>query len=145
MSSNKKIVICDIDGTIANNKHRQHYLEGKKDWEGFFNSADQDKPIKNIIQEVISLQKENFEVVFVSGRPELYRDLTLKWLAKYFYFEINLIMRKNNDKRDKVSVKKEIYNDEFKEKEIHLVFENDPKLVEMWLSMDLEVRFVDLE
>ena len=26
----KKIVICDIDGTIANNDHRQHFLEGKK-------------------------------------------------------------------------------------------------------------------
>ena len=31
-----KIVLCDIDGTIANNDHRQHYLEGKKDWDGFF-------------------------------------------------------------------------------------------------------------
>ena len=33
--SEKKIVICDIDGTIANNDHRQHFLEGKKDWDGF--------------------------------------------------------------------------------------------------------------
>ncbi len=141
----KKIVICDIDGTIANNDHRQHFLEGKKDWVGFFSSADQDKPIKNIIQEIISLHNKNFEIVFVSGRPELYRGLTIKWLAKFFHFEINLIMRKNNDKRDKILVKKEIYNDKFKEKEIYLVFENDPKLVEMWLSKGLEVRFVDLE
>ena len=36
----KKIVICDIDGTIANNDHRQHYLEGKKDWEGFFSELE---------------------------------------------------------------------------------------------------------
>tara|TARA_Y200000002_G_C22620649_1_gene638014 strand:+ start:1254 stop:1370 length:117 start_codon:yes stop_codon:yes gene_type:complete len=34
----KKIVICDIDGTIANNDHRQYFLEGKKDWDGFFSS-----------------------------------------------------------------------------------------------------------
>mgnify|MGYP004095851775 CR=1 FL=1 len=36
--SEKKIVICDIDGTTANNDHRQHFLEGKKDWDGFFSS-----------------------------------------------------------------------------------------------------------
>jgi 2-hydroxy-3-keto-5-methylthiopentenyl-1-phosphate phosphatase len=43
--SEKKIVICDIDGTIANNDHRQHFLEGKKDWDGFFSSLSEDKPI----------------------------------------------------------------------------------------------------
>ena len=32
----KRIVICDIDGTIADNSHRQHYLLGKKDWKKFF-------------------------------------------------------------------------------------------------------------
>ncbi len=30
MTSNKKIVICDIDGTVANNDHRQHLLKGFK-------------------------------------------------------------------------------------------------------------------
>ena len=29
------IILCDIDGTVANNDHRQHFLEGKKDWDGF--------------------------------------------------------------------------------------------------------------
>ena len=27
-----KIVLCDIDGTVANNDHRQHLLRNYKDW-----------------------------------------------------------------------------------------------------------------
>ena len=46
----KKIVICDIDGTIANNDHRQHYLEGKKDWDGFFSEIINDSPIMPVIK-----------------------------------------------------------------------------------------------
>ena len=43
-----KIVLCDIDGTIANNDHRQHYLEDKKDWDGFFAELINDAPIYKI-------------------------------------------------------------------------------------------------
>ena len=40
-----KIVLCDIDGTVANNDHRQHYLEGKKDWDGFFSELINDTDV----------------------------------------------------------------------------------------------------
>ena len=145
--SEKKIVICDIDGTIADNNHRQHFLEGKKDWEAFFSSADQDKPIKNIIQEIISLHKKDHEIIFVSGRPDLYRTLTKKWLEKFFNFKINLYMRKNGDKRNKVLVKQDIFNNELKKKNtrIEIVFENDKDLAEMWAKMGLKVFFVELD
>ncbi len=145
--SEKKIVICDIDGTIANNDHRQHFLEGKKDWEGFFNCADKDRPIKKIIQEVISFHKKDHEIIFVSGRPELYRTLTKKWLEKFFNFKINLYMRRAGDKRNKVLVKQDIFYNELKIKNtrIEIVFENDKDLAEMWTNLGLKVFFVDLD
>ena len=34
MKKERDTVICDIDGTIADNSHR-HYLEGKRDWKSF--------------------------------------------------------------------------------------------------------------
>jgi len=40
-----KTVIFDIDGTLSDNSHRQHFLEQKhKDWEGFFKECEKDKP-----------------------------------------------------------------------------------------------------
>ena len=50
----KNIILCDIDGTVANNDHRQHFLEGKKDWDGFFSELVNDQPIQIIIDKVIN-------------------------------------------------------------------------------------------
>tara|TARA_B100000795_G_C22636774_1_gene374842 strand:- start:55 stop:219 length:165 start_codon:yes stop_codon:yes gene_type:complete len=49
----KNIILCDIDGTVANNDHRQHFLDGKKDWDGFFDALNKDKPIHSIINKII--------------------------------------------------------------------------------------------
>ena len=37
-----KIVLCDIDGTVANNDHRQHLLRNYKDWDKFFSKLSED-------------------------------------------------------------------------------------------------------
>ena len=79
----KRIVICDIDGTIADNSHRQHYLLGKKDWKNFFLAIDKDKPILKILKKIECLYQDGFQIIFVTGRPEEYRELTQKWLKKY--------------------------------------------------------------
>ena len=42
------IILCDIDGTVADNSHRQHFLEGKKDWDGFFDALDLDLSLIHI-------------------------------------------------------------------------------------------------
>ena len=108
--SEKKIVICDIDGTIANNDHRQHFLEGKKDWDGFFSELYKDKPIFEIIDKVNS-----------------------------FSFNLKLIMRGDRDKRNKEQVKKELFFSNFKHEEVLCCFENDEGLIKMWKKINLKV------
>ena len=67
------IILCDIDGTVANNDHRQHFLEGKKDWDGFFSELVNDLPIQIIIDKVIQEQANGKEIVLKPeiGRPGL--------------------------------------------------------------------------
>ena len=84
----KNIILCDIDGTVANNDHRQHFLEGKKDWDGFFDALDKDEPIYPIINKVIEENNSGREIIFITGRPERYRSTTHAWLKKYFSFII---------------------------------------------------------
>ena len=60
----KNIILCDIDGTVANNDHRQHFLEGKKDWDGFFDKLDEDEPIRPIINKVIENNKSGKKIIF---------------------------------------------------------------------------------
>ena len=45
----RKAIIFDIDGTLANNEHRQHFLiEETKNWEEFFRNMSKDSPIEPI-------------------------------------------------------------------------------------------------
>lgn len=137
--SEKKIVICDIDGTIANNDHRQHFLEGKKDWEGFFSELHKDKPIFEIINKVNSLENEVHKIYFLTGRPEKYRIQTKDWLKKYFAFDLELLMRNNNDRRNKIEIKKELFQTNLSSLEIKVIFENDPDLILLWKKLGLNV------
>jgi len=128
----KKIILCDIDGTIANNDHRQHFLEGKKDWDGFFSELINDEPIFPIINKVIEEYKAGKDIIFLTGRPERYRYSTTTWLKEYFSFDIKLLMRKDGDLHNKVIVKKQIFETNFNASEIDYILDNDPDLLAMW-------------
>lgn len=135
----KNIVLCDVDGTVANNDHRQHFLEGKKDWDGFFSELLNDMPIIPIIDLVNKEHANVKEIVFLTGRPERYRYSTTLWLKEHFDFEFRLLMRKNNDQRNKLEIKKEIFENNFHPYEIFCVFENDKELIKLWKTLDLNV------
>ena len=135
----KKIVICDIDGTVANNDHRQHLLKGFKDWGNFFKNMHLDKPI----YEVINLIKKEYEdgksISFVTGRPERYRKETKKWLQNYFNFSFSLIMRNDKDIRNKIEIKRELFEENFVPSQIECCFENDLALIDLWEELGLRV------
>ena len=133
-----KIVLCDIDGTIANNDHRQHYLEGKKDWEGFFSEIINDSPIIPVIQKINEEFKKGNNIIFVTGRPERYRYSTNLWLKENFFFDYELLMRKNGDQRNKEIVKNEIFQKYLKDKDIILCIDNDKSLLKQWNELGLK-------
>lgn len=138
------IILCDIDGTVANNDHRQHFLEGKKDWDGFFSELVNDLPIQIIIDKVIQEQANGKEIVFLTGRPERYRYSTTLWLKEHFDFEFKLLMRNDGDQRNKLEIKKEIFKKNFKSDEVYCVFENDYELIKMWKELSLLTIEVNL-
>ena len=127
-----KIVLCDIDGTVANNDHRQHLLKSYKDWDKFFSQLSEDSPIFPIIEMINARFKDGMEIYFVTGRPERYRTETMSWLKKYFKYNFLLIMRKDNDLRNKLTIKKEMLSSIEKKDKVIEVYENDLDLIEMW-------------
>ena len=132
------IILCDIDGTIANNDHRQHFLEGKKDWEGFFSELVNDLPIQIIIDKVIQEQVNGKEIVFLTGRPERYRYSTTLWLKEHFDFEFKLLMRNDGDQRNKLEIKRIIFSENFEANEIAFCFENDIDLITQWKNLGIK-------
>ena len=141
--SDRELVICDIDGTVANNDHRQALLKGFKDWDAFFDEMHLDEPIWPIINLVNELHDDNKKIVFITGRPERYREKTTIWLKAYFNFEISLYMREDNDKENKLISKLKIYEQNFSKYDVHLVIDNDESLLEMWENLGLTTHQVD--
>ena len=133
------IILCDIDGTEADNSHRQHFLEGKKDWDGFFDALDLDEPIYEIINKMNDEHNQGREIIFLTGRPERYRDPTENWLKQYFNFPLRVVMRPNDNKKNKLLTKKEMFEQNFNIDEIFYVIDNDEDLLNMWTDMQLKV------
>lgn len=141
----KNIILCDIDGTVANNDHRQHFLEGKKDWDGFFSELSNDIPIYSIIEKIKKHQFQGKDIIFLTGRPERYREETESWLKKYFNFKFRLLMRKDNDLRNKVIAKEEILRENsIQSGSIHLIYENDEELINYWKTKEVSVYEVKI-
>lgn len=141
------IVICDIDGTIANIKHRLHFLEDKenKDWKGFFNGVLQDKFRHDVWERVSALANEGYSIFLVSARPEQCRQDTHIWLAENDIVEgrdyVTLFMRGVSDRRDDTEVKQDIL-ELFQEQKIIKVFDDRPKVIRMWREHGLDVEDV---
>jgi predicted secreted acid phosphatase len=109
----KRLVIFDLDGTLANNDHRQKFLITQpKDWDSFFSHQAFDVVNKALADVCCALfESENFTVFIVSARPDRYRTETEDWLARNGIRFERLIMRKNGDRRADAVVKREILQD----------------------------------
>lgn len=70
----------DIDGTLADHRHRLHYVAGvTKDWDAFERAASDDMPIANMVALAKSIGADH-GIVYVTGRRERQRGQTEKWL-----------------------------------------------------------------
>lgn len=110
-------VIFDIDGTLADITHRVRYVQQvHKDWDAFYEAMGDDKPIEPICHlcafYASACSFQPVRIVFVTGRPEKYRDMTIKWLRETIPAmkdenNFELIMRKDGDHRQDYVIKRE--------------------------------------
>lgn len=142
----ESVIVCDIDGTICDTTHRQHYVsKTPKDWRGFFSEMYQDT-LRVFVHKKIeeAFQETNAKyLVFVSARPEDYRTITENWLSVYYPDSYKmLIMRESNDKRPDTEVKAEIYDKYLKNLNIVKIFDDRPSVIRMWQEKGLPVEDV---
>jgi uncharacterized HAD superfamily protein len=139
MSQSSKDIIVDIDGTLADCSHRLHLIRrGRKKWKKFFDSASLDKPRLDVLEQVRQLAQRH-RIHLVTGRPERYREQTLKWLDHYRVPFASLHMRENGDRRPDDLVKQEILDTHFNKDEIELVIDDRPSVLRMWQRNGLKV------
>lgn len=134
-----RVILCDIDGTIANVLHRVHYVKGKeKNWEEFNSRAGGDsvkEDIANILRE-FCVDKET-EIHIVTAREEKWRQDTEEWLKINDIPFNKLYMRGLGDSRSDSDVKRDIYTNNFIDKKVWFVLEDRDKVVKMWRELGL--------
>ncbi len=95
----RPLAVFDIDGVLADVRHRLRHLQRRpKDWEAFFAAAPDDPPLGP----GVALARESAkdcEVVYVTGRPERCRADTLAWFAQHGLPQGTLSMRSSRDRR----------------------------------------------
>lgn len=133
-----KVIICDIDGTLAILGERNHY--DPTTGEDTLNF-----PVANILQVYAHQKVSPVELILLTGREEKYRKVTEDWLKKHDITHYKkLLMRKNGDFRKDFVIKKEIYLKHIKnEFDVLFVLEDRDQVVKMWREEGLTCLQVD--
>jgi len=164
----KKIIICDIDGTIANLQHRLHFIrnaDGTKkkykdaDWDSFHTACADDEPYTDNIEILQSLVlgmgdgcnvcgAVEREFYFFSGRNESVRTETIEWLQRHVPItedrDWELYMRSEGDRRPDTQVKYQMmYELKIAPEDVLCILDDRQLVVDMWRENGFRCLQVD--
>jgi hypothetical protein len=121
--------VIDIDGVVADVRHRLGFLDGRpKDWDGFFAAAEHDLPLEVGLARVTELA-DGHDVVWLTGRPERLRKVTTAWLSRYGLPSGPMHMRGNRDRRPARTFKLGLVRKLAAEHVVGVVLDDDPAVV----------------
>lgn len=128
------VLVCDIDGTVADLTHRRVYITTKpKNWPAFERSMHLDAPIWPIIRAVAILFDQGWTIVMASGRGAQNKAVTEKWLADNGVSYHALYMRAEKDYRQDYIVKGELLEQMRQDGyDPTVVFDDRNQVVDMW-------------
>ena len=93
-------VVFDLDGTLALNEHRQHFVQrpvGEKDWKRFFAACDGDTLFWQVARMLQVLDATGNHVEIWSGRSSEVIDKTKAWLATHGLAHVPFRCREEGD------------------------------------------------
>ncbi|MFI5860158.1 hypothetical protein [Streptomyces sp. NPDC051546] len=121
----RPLAVFDIDNTLADTAHRQHFLERRpRDWSGFFGAAPADPPLARGIALAVE-SAADCEVTYLTGRPERCRADTEDWLVRNGLPEGRLWMRGNQDRRPARTTKLEVLRRISRGREVRMLVDDD--------------------
>ena len=130
-----RTILFDIDGTLADIKHRRKFLEETEpDWKSFNALMGHDVVNPPVLELYKTLwQSDKYEIILITGRSEEYRKLTEQWLFWNNVPYQTIRMRKNKDSRADHIVKEEMLREmQTQGKEILFVVDDRQQVVDMW-------------
>lgn len=111
-----KVIVFDIDGTLANMEHRRQYVASKpKNWKAFNAGIPQDTPHEEIVFLAKTFADQGHTVLLCSGRGEDQRQVSVEQMDRFGVKYVKLFMRPAGDHRQDNVVKVELLQEIRKE------------------------------
>src|SRR5690349_18646236 len=127
----RAIAVFDIDGTVADARHRLHLIAGSADheqWVRFFDAAVDDPPLPEGVAKARQLA-ETHDIVWLTARPERLRAMTARWLAQHGLPAGQLLMLPDGDKTLARRYKLDAIRKLAEEHEVAVVIDDDPRVI----------------
>jgi len=122
--------VFDIDGVLADVRHRLHFIATRpKNWRAFFEAATADPPLQVGIDRALAAVVAGLTIVYLTGRPENYRQATQAWLDRFGLPPGALHMRGSNDHRPARATKVAVLRELSKAGDIGEFVDDDPDVV----------------
>lgn len=124
----RPLAVFDLDGTLADVRHRLRFVEGTpRDWDAFFAAAPDDPPLIDGVRLARTcVESDGHEIAYVTGRPERCRADTTAWLTRHGLPEGRLLMRGPDDRRPARTTKPELLQRLARDRAIAVVVDDDP-------------------
>lgn len=137
------VAVIDIDGVVADVRHRLHHLRGSPvRWDRFFGAAGADA-----LLEVGALAAHDLAsshpVVWLSGRPERLRTVTRYWLEHHGLPAGELLLRPEGDHRPAALFKLTEVHRLAASRTIAAMLDDDPRVVEVIRAAGFPVMLAD--
>ena len=122
--------VIDVDGVLADVRHRLQHLDRRpKDWGAFFGAAPDDPPLSAGL-EVARRLAEVYQVVYLSGRPEHCRADTVTWFERHGVPPGELLLRPRRDFRPSKDYKVSVLRRLSERAPVAVLVDDDPAVLE---------------
>lgn len=127
-------VVFDLDGTLADIRHRRHHLD-RKDWSAFFAACVDDLPNEPVIEAMAAHVNAGHRVEIWSGRSDVVRLETEDWLLRQGIDHTLLThMRPAGDYTPDVDLKRSWLHALHPDGRPDAVYDDRGRVVDMWRS-----------
>jgi phosphoglycolate phosphatase-like HAD superfamily hydrolase len=136
------IAVFDIDGVVADVRHRVHFLEGRsKNWPGFFRGAHAD-PLLTEGKALVTDLATKHDIVWLTGRPDWLRRVTSDWLESHDLPIAELHMRSEYDFRPAPQLKLDVLR-KLQHRDVAAFIDDDTAVIDAALAANFPAILAD--
>jgi phosphoglycolate phosphatase-like HAD superfamily hydrolase len=135
------LAVFDVDGVVADVRHRLHHLHGRRSWGGFFEEAHAD----GLLPEGAALAAElalEHDIAWLTGRPEWLRRTTQDWLDAHGLPAGELYLRPHGDYRPAPRYKLDVLR-QLAPRGIAAVIDDDDEVIQAALAAGFPAVLAD--